>query len=65
MKTDYEIHQVALNFKLDSKDQILKEAVEVGDIVIEDLDSLKRQLKTLPLALNWSKFKVTLIFSDF
>ncbi|KAJ8954755.1 hypothetical protein NQ314_007025 [Rhamnusium bicolor] len=56
-KTDYELELVTLNYKLETKEQNIKESIEAGDILLEDLDGLKRQFKSIPFVINWSKFK--------
>ncbi|XP_050315228.1 putative leucine-rich repeat-containing protein DDB_G0290503 [Anthonomus grandis grandis] len=58
LKTDYEIELVSVNFKLNTKENILKEALEVGDILLDDLETLKNQLKSVPFALNWTNLKI-------
>ncbi|CAH1980831.1 unnamed protein product [Acanthoscelides obtectus] len=57
-KTDYELEIVDLNHRLLQREAIIKEATEAGDILLEDLDGVKRQIKSRSLDINWSKFKV-------
>ncbi|CAH1980835.1 unnamed protein product [Acanthoscelides obtectus] len=56
-KTDYELEIVDLNHRLLQREAIIKEATEAGDILLEDLDGVKRQIKSRSLDINWSKFK--------
>ncbi|VEN47911.1 unnamed protein product [Callosobruchus maculatus] len=56
-KTDYELEIVDINHRLLQSEAIIKEAAEAGDILLEDLDSIKKQIKSRSLAVNWNKFK--------
>lgn len=55
---DRELDLAALNQQLQSNQIIIKNSVEAADVLLEDLDALKRQTKALPCTLNWTKFKV-------
>ncbi|XP_030767923.1 girdin-like isoform X2 [Sitophilus oryzae] len=59
LKTDHELEKTTLYYKLDLKDQQFKEATELGDIVLEDIDAIKRHLKTVSFNAEWSKPKQT------
>ncbi|VEN59482.1 unnamed protein product [Callosobruchus maculatus] len=56
-KTDYELEILDINHRLLQSEAIIKEAAEAGDILLEDLDSIKKQIKSRSLAVNWNKFK--------
>lgn len=55
MKTDYEIERVSLSIQLDSKERILQETGVVSQVVLSDLDTLKRQFTQL----NWTRIEVS------
>lgn len=55
MKMDYEIERVSLSIQLDSKVTILQEAGVVSQVVLTDLESLKKQFTHL----NWTKIEVS------
>lgn len=55
---DHELEIAILSQKLHSNEVIIQNSVEAGDVLIEDLDALKRQAKSLPCTLNWTKLKV-------
>lgn len=48
------------NQKLQTNDATIRSSREAGDVLIEDLEALKRKLKDLSPNLNWSKFKVSI-----
>lgn len=60
IQTDNEVERANLCHQLQTKEILIKECVEAGDVLLEDLDGLKRQLHTMPFSLNWTKFKVSL-----
>ncbi|CAG9767474.1 unnamed protein product [Ceutorhynchus assimilis] len=58
LKTEYEIEEVSLNAKLASKDRVLEELLEIRDVVMDELEDLKKSLGVLPFGSSWSKFKM-------
>lgn len=61
MNTDHELEIAALSKQLSYNEQMIKDSIDAGDTLMEDVETVKRQLKTLPLQINWKKFKVTKI----
>lgn len=57
--TDRDVEIAMLNRQLLTNEVIIKESVEAGDVLLEDLDAFKRQAKSISCALNWNKFKVS------
>lgn len=58
---EHELENVSLSHQLHINEQIIKDCVEAGDVLVEDLMVVKKQLKPLSLDINWSKFKVRYI----
>lgn len=55
---DHELEHTSLSHQIVANEQIIKECLDAGDILLEDLNSIKRQMKLLPFAVNWDKLKV-------
>lgn len=58
INADRELEVATLNRELQTHQLIIKDSVDAGDVLLEDLDALKRQAKSMPCTLNWAKFKV-------
>lgn len=63
--TDHELEEVTLSNELQTKDILIKESMNAGDILLEDLHNNSKQLKSMPCSINWTKFKVTFYFHHF
>lgn len=59
-RADFDIEIASLTQKLQTNLVAIKSSTEAGDVLIEDLDALKRKLKASSCNLNWTKFKVNI-----
>ncbi|KAJ8922098.1 hypothetical protein NQ315_004030 [Exocentrus adspersus] len=57
LKSDTELEIVTLNYELQKNKKHIRESMEAGDVLLEDLQTLTRQFKGLPISINLSKFK--------
>lgn len=57
-KMDYELEIVALNHKIMQNECTIKDAMEAGNVLFQDLDSIKIQIQNLAIPMNLSNFKV-------
>ncbi|KAL1502349.1 hypothetical protein ABEB36_007503 [Hypothenemus hampei] len=58
MKTDYEIEQISLNIRLETQEQVLKEAFDIGNSLLEDVNNLRKEPKDVILGISESTFKI-------
>lgn len=61
-KADFDLEIAALSQKLQTNLSTVKSVTDAGDILLEDLDALKRKLKASSCTLNWTKFKVKTLY---
>ncbi|KAH0999165.1 hypothetical protein HUJ05_006510 [Dendroctonus ponderosae] len=59
MKTDHNIEQVALNFKLETQERLLQAAFDLGSLALDDIDHLKAQIDNFPFDFKWPQLTVT------
>lgn len=55
-KMGYELEIVTLQKDLQRNERIIKESNEARILLQDDFENIKRQLKSLPLAINWGKY---------
>lgn len=58
---NHEIAKASLSKQLSDNEVIIKESVDAADTLMDDIQSIQRQLKSLPVSINWTKFKVILV----
>ncbi|XP_048520430.1 golgin subfamily A member 4-like isoform X2 [Dendroctonus ponderosae] len=58
MKTDHNIEQVALNFKLETQERLLQAAFDLGSLALDDIDHLKAQIDNFPFDFKWPQLTV-------
>lgn len=63
-RADFDIEIASLSQKLQSNLAIVKTTTEAGDVLLEDLDALKRKLKASLFNFNWIKFKVNSSYTN-
>lgn len=62
-KTNYELEITALEHNLELNEKCLKEVADAGDVLLEDIDSMKRQFENFTKCnINWMKFKANFNF---
>ncbi|KAF5292870.1 hypothetical protein FQR65_LT11122 [Abscondita terminalis] len=57
LQNEGRLEQEMIINELGNNQKVLKESAEAGDVVLEDLDSLRRQFKAITCTINWTKFK--------
>ncbi|KAG5898343.1 hypothetical protein JTB14_034326 [Gonioctena quinquepunctata] len=57
-RTNHELELAALHQTQRNNIQNIRDASEAGESLMEDLEDLKKQLKEIPLRINWSELKV-------
>lgn len=62
-KSNFELEYANLNYQLHLSQNLIKESTEAGDVLLDDLSNIKKQVKSENFAINWNKFKVSTYFN--
>lgn len=55
---EHELEETSLLKQLSSNEAVIKDCVASGESLMDDMESLKRQLKDYPVSINLKKFQV-------
>lgn len=58
---DFELERTSLHNKLKASQNLIKDTSEAGDVLIEDLNSIKNHVKNI--SINWDRVKVNIFIT--